>query len=373
MSSLAATQADGYYVPPDYYDSGAYKKQTKNQFNKSKGHNQFLTNGVCRFELPYNGICLNEKCGQIIRRGTRFNAKKTECKEMYYTSKIYEFRMNCRRCGDCEFVIRTNPQGRCFDYLSGIKEKQEEFDTIEAGSLGVIDTDVGNGILPSAMVKGKGSLNIDANDDIAIMERQNASIRRANNQMDQLKQVYKFQRECMLDDAASNSKLRTAFRVDRKAKKKRQLNASALGLGRGIELSDEIDDDGKIAKGAFDQSFHIQHLKVVKREKNTFQRVRTESIFSNHCRTNVKIASSMKAGRSGRLRVKVEDNPNDRKRKTEFSISPPHNRTVAELVTSNAMSNGDVTDKVKIISTNESSCDVVGISALSALADYDST
>lgn len=44
MSSLAATQADGYYVPPDYYDSGAYKKQTKNQFNKSKGHNQFLTN-----------------------------------------------------------------------------------------------------------------------------------------------------------------------------------------------------------------------------------------------------------------------------------------------------------------------------------------
>ena len=100
--------------------------------------------------------------------------------------------MNCRRCGDCEFVIRTNPQGRRFDYLSGIKEKQEEFDTIEAGSLGVIDTDVGNGILPSAMLKGKGSFNIDANDDIAIMERQNASIRRANNQMDQLKQVYKF-------------------------------------------------------------------------------------------------------------------------------------------------------------------------------------
>ena len=42
MSSLAATQADGYYLPPSYFSSGAYKKKSKNEFAGSKGHNQFV-------------------------------------------------------------------------------------------------------------------------------------------------------------------------------------------------------------------------------------------------------------------------------------------------------------------------------------------
>jgi len=75
MSSLSATQSDGYYLPPEYFESGAYRKQSKNQFaatntniNSSNsstskniggerrqqriGHNQWLKNGVVRFELP---------------------------------------------------------------------------------------------------------------------------------------------------------------------------------------------------------------------------------------------------------------------------------------------------------------------------------
>lgn len=46
MSSLAATQADGMYIPPDYLESGAYKKKSLNQYNNSKGHNQFLQRNV---------------------------------------------------------------------------------------------------------------------------------------------------------------------------------------------------------------------------------------------------------------------------------------------------------------------------------------
>ena len=281
--------------------------------------------------------------------------------------------MNCRRCGDCEFVIRTNPQGRCFDYLSGIKKKQEEFDTIEAGSLGVIDTDVGNGILPSAVVRSNGSLNVDANEDIAIMERQNAGVRNANNQIDHLKQVYKFQREHMLDDAASNSKLRATFRVDRKAKKKRQLGASALGLGRGIELSDAINDDKKVAKGAFDESFQIQHLKVVKREKKTLQRVRTESIFSNQ--RTIKVRRGRNINRSGAegIAVKVEGKTSNSERKNDYSA--PSSTTMPDVITSNT----EVHDKMKLRSKNEifedypsANDSLEGVSALSALADYDS-
>ncbi|MGK3759945.1 MAG: hypothetical protein ACI8RD_012262 [Bacillariaceae sp.] len=67
MSSLAATQSDGYYLPPEYYESGAYLKQTRNQYAASKnnnnngdgtidkkiktGHNQWLKHGIVRFVL----------------------------------------------------------------------------------------------------------------------------------------------------------------------------------------------------------------------------------------------------------------------------------------------------------------------------------
>ncbi len=59
MSSLSATQSDGYYLPPEYFESGKYKKVSRNQFAASQdgnqgkvGHNQWLKHGVVRFELP---------------------------------------------------------------------------------------------------------------------------------------------------------------------------------------------------------------------------------------------------------------------------------------------------------------------------------
>ena len=114
MSSLSATQADGYYIPPSYIDSGKYKKQSLNQFAGSKGHNQYLQRSVVRFELPYDGFCLS--CGAHVGKGTRFNARKDHAGD-YYTTKIWEFTTKCRACGGAEFKIRTNPRERGFDYV----------------------------------------------------------------------------------------------------------------------------------------------------------------------------------------------------------------------------------------------------------------
>ena len=139
MSSLAATQADGYYVPPEYYDSG--QKKTKNQIEGSKGHNQFVQRGVVRFELPYDGFC--ENCGDHVGKGTRFNAVKTKVGN-YFSTPIWEFTMSCRVCAAQTFRIRTNPRERSFDYEQGIHKQVQEFDTDKAGTAGVIDTDSGS-------------------------------------------------------------------------------------------------------------------------------------------------------------------------------------------------------------------------------------
>ena len=122
MSSLAATQADGYYIPPSYLESGAYKKKSINQYQGSKGHNQYLQRNVCRFELPFDGFCTD--CDAIVGKGTRFNTHKAHVDD-YFTTKIYEFTTRCRACGKCEFKIRTNPKERTFDYVSGIRKKVE--------------------------------------------------------------------------------------------------------------------------------------------------------------------------------------------------------------------------------------------------------
>eukprot|EP00584_Thalassiosira_punctigera_P006759 CAMPEP_0172542018 /NCGR_PEP_ID=MMETSP1067-20121228/12711_1 /TAXON_ID=265564 ORGANISM="Thalassiosira punctigera, Strain Tpunct2005C2" /NCGR_SAMPLE_ID=MMETSP1067 /ASSEMBLY_ACC=CAM_ASM_000444 /LENGTH=214 /DNA_ID=CAMNT_0013328171 /DNA_START=200 /DNA_END=840 /DNA_ORIENTATION=+ len=214
MSSLAATQADGMYIPPSYLESGAYKKKSLNQYAGSKGHNQYLQRSVCRFELPFDGFCT--KCDAIVGKGTRFNAHKAHVDD-YFTTKIYEFTTRCRACGDCEFKMRTNPKERTFDYVSGIRKKVEEFDTAEAGTGGVIDTEIGNGIL-----EYKNGRVLDAPDGTALnlLEKSAAGHRKAQTEHEHMTSLIELNAK-MGEDADANASIRAAFRKDRKAKRRR--------------------------------------------------------------------------------------------------------------------------------------------------------
>ncbi len=277
MSSLNATQADGYYIPPDYLNSGAYKKKSLNQFNKNKGHNQYLTNSVVRFEFPYDGFCLNKSCGAHVGKGTRFNAHKGHVGD-YFSTKIWEFTMKCRACKESKFVIRTNPKDRCFDYCSGIKKKVEEFDTANAGSLGVIDTEFGDGIHTYSDIKG-----IHAKDDtvsaIDKLQKEKVGERKAMTERDAMQILMQHNESTMLDDSMSNSELRSNYRKMRKAKKRRLDDAKSKGLGMDIELSTSTKGDAKVARNAFDaKSRDVKSRKV---EKQKFSNLRASSIFSS--------------------------------------------------------------------------------------------
>jgi len=288
MSSLNAAQADGYYIPPDYLESGAYKKQSLNKFNKNKGHNQYLLNSVVRFELPYDGFC---SCGAHVGKGTRFNARKEHVDD-YFSTKIWEFTMKCRACSESKFVIRTNPKGRCFDYLSGIKKKVEEFDTIDAGSLGVIDTDDGRGIqkYSNGTLHGKNisdatsssSSNVSAIDKL---QQEKIGERKALTERDAMEYLMKHNDNTMHDDATSNSKLRSTYRVVRKAKKRRLLDACKKGLGKGIELPEISVKDTTLARSAFvNEKNKDEKSRMVEREK--FSALRGGSIFQNNAKSS---------------------------------------------------------------------------------------
>ena len=113
MSSTAATQADGYYHPPSYYESGDYKKKSVSRHAGSKGTNQSQLHGVVRFELPIKSVCTS--CNYVIGRGTRFNAKK-DCVGKYFSTKIYSFAFKCYECKG-EMVMQVCLKGSIYLYM----------------------------------------------------------------------------------------------------------------------------------------------------------------------------------------------------------------------------------------------------------------
>jgi coiled-coil domain-containing protein 130 len=237
MSSLAATQADGYYLPVAYYESGAYKKQSKNQWHdsnanaderKRKSNNQNKSSSrdtnTVRFELPVSGIC--QGCRTMVSKGTRFNATKIRTDEMYFSTQIWEFQSTCRACKSQPFVIRTDPAARGFRYVSGItKVQQEGQDGMEECSKATRDP---------------------IQTGIERLERKQAAI----SQRQELQALLQTNEVTHKNDADGNAAIRATFRVDRSAKKQLLKEGAALGWRPGMALVGGTIQDQVQAKSA---------------------------------------------------------------------------------------------------------------------------
>jgi hypothetical protein len=97
------------------------------KFNGSKGANQYQQFGIIRFELPFDGWCT--KCKVHVSKGSRFNAHKDKDGK-YLSTQIFAFTMKCASC-DNEFVIKTDPQNRTYDFKAGIRKMEQDY---EAGA-----------------------------------------------------------------------------------------------------------------------------------------------------------------------------------------------------------------------------------------------
>jgi hypothetical protein len=160
-------------------------------------------------------------------RGTRYNAKKVDTKETYFTSKIWEFQMSCRKCSH-PFKIRTNPQDRGFDYVEGIK--------IQAGQE------------PSAeLLTNTIATNMTKN-DFDRLEMQAKGKRQRQTEYEELLELQKLNQSCMYNDADSNANIRSRFRKDRKEKRSRIHLAGTLGWKDGMEIVGNSLGDAVAAK-----------------------------------------------------------------------------------------------------------------------------
>jgi hypothetical protein len=187
-------------------------------------------------------------------RGTRYNAKKVDTKEFYFTTQILEFQMACRNCSH-KFRIRTNPQERGFDYVEGIK--------IQAGQ------EPSTELLESTL-----ATKMNVRDGLAKLEAAAQGKHQRKTEYEELQRLQKLNHTSMLNDADSNANVRARFRKDRKDKRARIQHASSLGWRQGMEVVGPSLDDAVTAKDTV-----FGRSKAT--EKKRFGALKKSSIFSN--------------------------------------------------------------------------------------------
>ncbi|CAB9519376.1 coil domain-containing protein 130 homolog [Seminavis robusta] len=311
MSSLAATQADGYYLPPEYFESGAYRKLTRNQWQaKQSGAAKPKQIPVVRFELPCSGSCTG--CGHFILKGTRYNAEKIKTGEKYLSSPIWEFRMKCRNCCETVFAIRTNPQLHGFDYLKGIQKQQRHIEERKRP-------------LPTSTKSDSEEEGTEILDRLETIAR---GKRKAMSEIDQLQSLKQNSERCFLQDSDMNATIRASFRVERKDRKRQRKAAEALGFREGISLADHSLEDEVTAR-------QTTFGNCRRSEKKKMSDARKKSIFS----TKKKSSSGRKKDRRNSSEPVVPDGiPSS---SPSVVISATHNTTSATTCTSHSTGSKD--------------------------------
>ena len=248
-----------------------------------------------------------------------------------------------------EFRIRTNPKERTFDYVEGIRKKIEEFDSKEAETRGVIDTDFGPGIFEFR--DGKIDAPSKASpESLHLLERNATSHRKTLTEHEQMSSLLQLNTK-LETDADANAALRSTFRRDRKAKKRRLKDAASVGLGRGIEMTEETDDDilhaKRLIKNTRDKLAHQS-------ERDNFNALRGSSIFGSKTLKGTKRLDIKRRHETGQYTQKNRSDATEHGGKPQ-RIRKKENDTAAK-------------PKTKILASYNASC----VSALGALAAYGS-
>ena len=135
---MADRKAVNKYYPPDWDPSkGSINKFQNSHPLRERAKKIHLGILVVRFEMPYNTWCLG--CDQLIGRGVRFNAEKKHVGD-YFSSKIWEFKMNCHECGE-EIVVETDPKNTEYEIKKGARRKVEKWEPESVGLPVLLDNE----------------------------------------------------------------------------------------------------------------------------------------------------------------------------------------------------------------------------------------
>lgn len=236
MSSLAASKSDNFYFPPDWHpEYGGISK-----FQGSNGANQYQKYGIVRYELPFDAWCL--QCKRHMSKGLRFNAKKDHTGD-YYSTKIYSFTTKCPSC-DQQFIIRTNPKERTYDFVEGLRKHEQDY-----------TPDATDGVI--TILEEEEKLKI-ANDPMYKLQHVNEDEYKARTTYEQLTELQKLNQNIVKNDYDINSILRKKNRALKHKEIKQKEDGKKAGLSFPLLDYPSTDEKKK------DEIMHFQLQKKLK-------------------------------------------------------------------------------------------------------------
>jgi coiled-coil domain-containing protein 130 len=257
MSSLAATQSDGFYFPPEWRpEFGGLSK-----YQGSKGANQYQTHGIIRFELPFDAWCL--KCGRHMSKGLRFNAKKEKAPEKYFTTQIWSFSMKCPSPScDQNCIIKTDPENDTYNMVEGMRKMEQEFEPELNDSIIIATTDEDRHLL--------------ATDPIFRLQHEKEDKRLALSTKEHLESLIDLQDSQRERDYDMNSLLRYKNRGKRKRAAFLAIEGQKRGLNIPLVEPDESDSiiSTSVKFKAKSRSFEVS-------ERSKMSTLQSQSIFGS--------------------------------------------------------------------------------------------
>jgi coiled-coil domain-containing protein 130 len=295
MSSLAAARADNFYIDPSKFDP----KRGRGSANAIAGSHplgdrakRLKTEGILivRFELPFDCWCLNPECNTHIAQGVRYNAEKKKI-GMYFTSPIYEFRMNCHVCKKQVFIIETDPKNSAYKLVSGIRKKAKPSEVLELQEernasireVGTVNVEE-ELILPTLSVNTASTSSVFSNIEKNVLNK-----RKADSAIAQIQGLAELSARNWKDDYEMNQKLRKTARDDRNVIKNSEKDAKKIGLF-AKPLLKEDKYDAAIAEIAFlqkKQSTSEHHRRSTLLSGDMF--ANSTSTLSNHSKNSSKL------------------------------------------------------------------------------------
>ena len=189
--------------------------------------------------------------------------------------------------------------------------------------MGVIDTDAGPGIIPSSGPVGDGTTTTgaagadintrDVDSNLSRLERTAAGERKAQQEYGRLELIQRLNDATTKDDVVSNSNLRATYRKARQTRKRRIGDAEGIGLGHNIELVETTAEDDATSRKVFAER-KVMDGRARKRESNSFQAVRSGSIFDNaKKKSECRIRAPPKASGTSDIKAcsNAEEKPNN--------------------------------------------------------------
>lgn len=318
MSSLAATQADGYYRPD------------LRHLSNHRGSSQYARTGKIRFELPHGGKCV--ACGDYYGRGTRFNASKEHVGN-YFTTKIWEFAFGCKNCAEI-LKVKTDPQTGDFVFAGSLRRKAgSQSSGAGAGGVGGGGGGSEQDSSTASSVNGRNTRGYGGKsrgrqrrgfDAMSQLEHDQEQAQIRNRDSSTLVLLQKKARRDYGEDVKSNSRLRRTLRSSRHVQERLLDKGKRLGIGGALAPVTEEDAararaamgkeqrrrrHGKRNRGRATQSASDTISSSSKHKRRRMASLKKESIFGNQGRAGAvarKVNAAFKrVPRSSRLVMKA--------------------------------------------------------------------